>query len=132
VVDQRLAVIGERQRHQSAPGQPAFDSREDQPIRQRRAGRRRRVGDRLVGVCAPQGLEPAAGVKDAGVGVPLQELRPAGIAQGIESVNGKRNRYRPSTLSSTVSPARVATPKRACSFPSPSMRGLPLSETILI
>jgi hypothetical protein len=62
-VAQGLTMIGERQRHQPASGNPAMDSAENHSIAQLIGGRGGRKNNRLVCVSPPQRIQPAYTVK---------------------------------------------------------------------
>lgn len=63
-VHQRLAVVGERQRDQTAPGQPAIDAAEGDYILQALSGWRGRIGYGRISVSPLQCLEPGRRMKD--------------------------------------------------------------------
>jgi len=127
-VDQGFAVVGEGQGDQPPPREPAIDTAENEAVLQLHPRGRCGVRDWLICVSSIQSVQPTARMEDAGGGVLLDEFWPARVLQGIERVD--EDRYDPSVVNATVSPSRTANAKRACSFPSPSIRGpLPSSTT---
>lgn len=74
VLDQRLAVIGERERYEPTARDPAANLAEHQGVLKVRARRRRRHRRRLVPVCPLQRLQPARGMKHGGARVTGDQL----------------------------------------------------------
>ena len=95
LLDQGLAVIGERQRNQPSSRQPAPDLTENDGIAQPIGGRRCRVGDRHISVRAAQRVQPLMSVKHGRERMFADKGRPPAIRQWIEGVNIHAERSNP-------------------------------------
>src|SRR5580693_8361685 len=85
---ERLAMIGEWQGNQAAPGEPALNTAKQEAILQRFVGRRSRERKRFIAVRPAERLEPSGRVKDGRSGMARQELLPARVLERINPVKG--------------------------------------------
>jgi hypothetical protein len=77
---QRLTMIGERKRNHTQTRKQAWDSAEEQPIRQFASRQRGGEGNGLVSKGLSQRLEPSRGVEDRGIRMPVNEGLPARVS----------------------------------------------------
>ena len=91
-IEERIAVIGERQRNHAVSGDPSPDSGKDESVLQ--IGIRGGCGEshRLISVRAGKGSEPARGVKDGSAGVQLKNCGPAPIVERVNREDARRLR----------------------------------------
>ena len=89
-VKQRLAVIGKGERDQPPAGKPTVDTTEDNAVRQGGSRGRCRDSEGLEVIGAPQGFQPADGVKDRTLGMSVDERGPPGIQGWIEPINSHK------------------------------------------
>jgi hypothetical protein len=91
-VGQRLAMVRERQGHQSAPGDAAADTTENEAVSEVGPWRRGCVHHRLVPIGAPKRFEPSRRVEHGSPRMPFHHLGPARIPKRIDSIN-RRHRW---------------------------------------
>jgi len=87
IIDQRLTMVGERQRHHSPPCQEALDLAQHNPIRQFRIRAGSSENDWLVSVGTVQGFEPGWRMEHGGPWVPRNELSPTRISSRINLIS---------------------------------------------
>ena len=86
-LEQGLAVVSKRHRHQALAGQPALDAAEHHPVGQRRSRRAGGQNQGLVSVGALQAFEPSRRVKDRCLRMRLEQLSPTWVLQWINLMN---------------------------------------------
>jgi hypothetical protein len=90
--DEGIAMIGKRHADKALSGHPAFDTAEQNAIRQRRVRRGRRVYDGLITVRATDGVEPANCVEDRREALSSDEGVPSAVGDWIQREDVRRHR----------------------------------------
>ena len=92
LVEQRLSVIREWQRHKPASRNPTFDFAEDNAVRQCGAGRRACDNHRAISIGRGQGFKPALVMKRGRPGVRCNQIIPAAIEKWVQGEKRHRTR----------------------------------------
>lgn len=87
IVDEWLAMIGERQGNEARAGEPAFDPAENKSVPQGIAGRGRCADQRLISIGELKSAKPSGSVEDGTLRMPVNKLVPTRIGERIELID---------------------------------------------